>query len=119
MKRRPDVIGPTGRRIWSVSLVVSRSESRPPRACWQHLLAEGPDHLEVGSVSTDGFLYPNAELERRGLLARKGCPESYDVERLVRFLGELKSGRPEVVAPVYSHRTYDVVADQIQSIPLA
>ena len=75
----------------------------------QALLSRWPDHPEVSLVTTDGFLYPNAELERRGLMERKGFPESYDVANLVRFIGEIKSGEPEVAAPVYSHLTYDIV----------
>jgi type I pantothenate kinase len=82
----------------------------------QGLLAGPPHHLDVALVSTDGFLYPNAELEARGLTARKGSPESYDVAGLVRFLTELKSGRREVSAPVYSHLTYDVVAGAEQRL---
>jgi type I pantothenate kinase len=82
----------------------------------QALLAGPPHHLNVDLVSTDGFLYPNAELEARGLTSRKGCPESYDVARLVRFLTSLKSGAPEVSAPVYSHLTYDVIAGAQQRL---
>jgi type I pantothenate kinase len=78
------------------------------------LLARWPDHANVDLVTTDGFLYPNAVLTARGLMQRKGFPESYDVARLLRFLADVKSGRPEVAAPVYSHLTYDVVpGDQI------
>lgn len=75
----------------------------------QALLARWPDHPRVDLVTTDGFLYPNAELERRGLLARKGFPESYDVRRLLEFLRGVKSGVDEVRAPAYSHLTYDVL----------
>ncbi len=75
------------------------------------LLARWPDHPAVSLVTTDGFLLPNAELERRGLMERKGFPESYDVGALVRFVAAVKSGAPEVSAPVYDHLTYDVVAD--------
>ncbi len=78
----------------------------------QALLSRWPDHPEVALVTTDGFLLPNAELERRGLMDRKGFPESYDVKALVRFVAAVKSGEPEVVAPVYSHLTYDVVPDE-------
>ncbi len=78
----------------------------------QALLARWPDHPEVALVTTDGFLLPNAELERRGLMDRKGFPESYDVAALVRFVAAVKSGEPEVRAPVYSHLTYDVVPDE-------
>ncbi len=75
----------------------------------QALLSRWPDHPRVDLVTTDGFLFPNSELERRGLMSRKGFPESYDVRRIVRFLAELKAGQPEVRAPVYSHLTYDIV----------
>jgi len=78
----------------------------------QALLKRWPDHPEVALVTTDGFLYPNAELERRGLLDRKGFPESYDAAELVRFVGAVKSGVEEVRAPVYSHLRYDVLPDQ-------
>ena len=60
-------------------------------------------------VTTDGFLLPNAELAARGLMGRKGFPESYDRRALLRFLAERKSGAPEVAAPVYSHISYDIV----------
>jgi type I pantothenate kinase len=73
------------------------------------LLARWPDHPRVELITTDGFLHPNAELERRGLIARKGFPESYDTAALVRFVAAVKSGQPEVAAPVYSHLAYDVV----------
>ena len=74
----------------------------------QALLSRWPDHPRVDLVTTDGFLYPNVELERRDLLARKGFPESYDVRRLLQFLRDVKSGVDEVRAPTYSHLTYDV-----------
>ncbi len=77
----------------------------------QALLMRWPDHPRVDLVTTDGFLYPNAELEARGLMSRKGFPESYDVRRLLQFLAELKAGEPVVKAPVYSHLTYDIVPD--------
>jgi type I pantothenate kinase len=73
------------------------------------LLSRWPPHRRVDVVTTDGFLYPNATLEARGLVTKKGFPESYDQRRLVRFLADIKSGRPEVSAPVYSHQTYDIV----------
>jgi type I pantothenate kinase len=73
------------------------------------LLARWPDHPSVELVPTDGFLLPNAELERRGLLDRKGFPESYDTAGLVAFVAAIKSGAPAVEAPVYSHLAYDVV----------
>ncbi|WP_240759342.1 type I pantothenate kinase, partial [Phytoactinopolyspora endophytica] len=76
------------------------------------LLARWPDHPRVSLVTTDGFLLPNAELKRRGLLERKGFPESYDRRALLRFVASVKSGAPEVSAPVYSHLTYDIVPDE-------
>ncbi|MDT0346125.1 type I pantothenate kinase [Streptomyces litchfieldiae] len=75
----------------------------------RELLARWPEHPRVELVTTDGFLLPNAELDRRGLMTRKGFPESYDRRALTRFVAEVKAGRPEVSAPVYSHLTYDIV----------
>jgi type I pantothenate kinase len=82
----------------------------------QALLARWPDHPQVDLVTTDGFLFPNRVLEERGLMERKGFPESYDLRRLVRFLADVKSGRPEVTAPVYSHLTYDIVPGEEQVV---
>jgi type I pantothenate kinase len=82
----------------------------------QALLARWPDHPQVDLITTDGFLFPNRVLEERGLMERKGFPESYDLRRLVRFLADVKSGRPEVSAPVYSHLTYDIVPAEEQVV---
>ena len=78
----------------------------------QALLARWPSHPSVELVPTDGFLFPNAVLEERGLMTRKGFPESYDLTRLFNFLAEVKSGRERIEAPVYSHLVYDVLPDQ-------
>jgi type I pantothenate kinase len=78
----------------------------------QTLLSRWPDHPKVDLVTTDGFLYPNAVLEGRGIMNRKGFPESYDTRGLLRFLRDVKSGDPEVHAPVYSHVVYDIIDDQ-------
>ncbi len=75
----------------------------------RELLARWDDTPRVELVTTDGFLYPNAELERRGILTRKGFPESYDRRALLRFVSKVKSGAPEVRAPFYSHLSYDIV----------
>lgn len=80
------------------------------------LLARWPQHPRVELVTTDGFLFPNAELERRGLMARKGFPESYDRRALLRFVTEVKAGRSEVTAPVYSHLVYDIVAGERMTV---
>ena len=77
----------------------------------RELLAAWPEHPRVSLVTTDGFLLPNAELERRGLMQRKGFPESYDRRALLRFVMAVKSGTAEVAAPVYDHLSYDVVPD--------
>jgi type I pantothenate kinase len=94
---------------------VAAGKSTTARAL-QALLERGPGHPTVDLITTDGFLYPNAVLEARGLMQRKGFPESYDVRRLVRFMADVKSGSPEVVAPIYSHLTYDIVSDKVQTI---
>ena len=98
--RVPFVIGVAG------SVAVGKSTTS---RVLRELLARWPHHPQVELVTTDGFLLPNAELERRGILARKGFPESYDQRALLRFLAAVKSGAPEVVAPLYSHLEYDVV----------
>jgi len=77
----------------------------------RELLSRWSDTPRVELVTTDGFLYPNAELERRGLMTRKGFPESYDRRALLSFLTRIKSGAPEVRAPFYSHLHYDIVPD--------
>lgn len=82
----------------------------------QRLLAQWPDHPSVALITTDGFLYPNAELEHRGLLGRKGFPESYDTGALIDALRQLKSGVSLVTTPVYSHLQYDIVPGQQNTI---
>ncbi|GAA1515921.1 type I pantothenate kinase [Agromyces terreus] len=77
----------------------------------RELLARWEHTPRVELITTDGFLFPNAELERRGLMTRKGFPESYDRRALLRFVSEVKAGAPEVRAPFYSHLAYDIVPD--------
>jgi type I pantothenate kinase len=102
-QRVPFIIGIAG------SVAVGKSTSaRVLRA----LLARWTDHPTVDLVTTDGFLLPNAELDKRGLMGRKGFPESFDTGRLLNFLNDVKSGKKNVGAPVYSHFHYDVVAGQ-------
>jgi type I pantothenate kinase len=101
--RTPFVIGVAG------SVAVGKSTTA---RVLQQMLAHWPAHPSVALVTTDGFLLPNAELERRGLLGRKGFPESYDRKALLRFVIDIKSGRDTVLAPTYSHLTYDVTPDE-------
>jgi len=75
------------------------------------LLSRWPNTPRVELVTTDGFLFPNAVLEREKLMGKKGFPESYDGATLLRFISDVKAGRREVAAPVYSHLTYDIVPD--------
>ncbi|MCU1380002.1 MAG: pantothenate kinase [Acidimicrobiales bacterium] len=82
----------------------------------QALLCRWPDHPSVDLVTTDGFLHPNAVLEARGIMTRKGFPESYDTRRLVQFMADVKAGRDEVAAPVYSHERYDIVPGELQLV---
>ena len=82
----------------------------------QALLARWENHPRVDLVTTDGFLYPNAELNRRNLMHRKGFPESYDRRGLMRFVTTVKSGTDQACAPVYSHLLYDIVPGQKQMI---
>ncbi|MDT5092504.1 MAG: type pantothenate kinase [Mycobacterium sp.] len=82
----------------------------------QTLLARWEHHPLVDLVTTDGFLYPNAELHRRNLMHRKGFPESYDRRALMRFVTAVKSGAEAVCAPVYSHLLYDIVPGDKQVV---
>ena len=82
----------------------------------QASLARWDDHPRVDLVTTDGFLFPNRVLEERGLMKRKGFPESYDQRRLLRFLADIKAGVPVVSAPVYSHLHYDIVPGGVQEV---
>ena len=82
----------------------------------QALLARWPDHPRVALVTTDGFLHPNKVLQERGLMKRKGFPESYDRRRMVEFLADTKAGKGLVHAPVYSHRSYDILAGESQAV---
>lgn len=72
------------------------------------LLARWDDHPNVQLVTTDGFLYPKKTLDERGIMHRKGFPESYDIKRLVNFVSDVKAGKPNLQVPVYSHITYDI-----------
>jgi type I pantothenate kinase len=98
--RTPFVIGLAG------SVAVGKSTTA---RVLQQLLGHWPEHPTVALVTTDGFLHPTAELERRGLMSRKGFPDSYDRRALLRFVVDIKSGKDRVEAPVYSHLTYDRV----------
>lgn len=75
----------------------------------KELLARWPDHPRVDLLATDGFLHPNAVLEERGIMNRKGFPESFDLPKLLKFLDDVKAGRANVKAPVYSHFHYDIL----------
>lgn len=98
--KMPYVIGIAG------SVAVGKSTSA---RILQALLTRWPEHPRVELITTDGFLHPNAVLNERGIMNRKGFPESYDTKRLIQFLREVKAGSSDVAAPVYSHVVYDIV----------
>lgn len=103
-QRTPFVIGLAG------SVAVGKSTTARVLA---QLLAHWPEHPRVSLITTDGFLHPNKVLAERGLLLRKGFPESYDRRALLKFVIDIKSGKDEVEAPVYSHLVYDVTDEKI------
>ncbi len=105
--RVPYVIGLAG------SVAVGKSTTS---RILQALLARWPSHPKVDLITTDGFLLPRRVLEARGLMDRKGFPQSYDVRRLLRFMADVKSGAPDVLAPVYSHLAYDVVDGEFHHV---
>lgn len=82
----------------------------------QALLSRWPDHPRVDLVTTDGFLFPNRILEARGIMHRKGFPESYDRRRLLDFVSDLKAGVDEVGAPIYSHQAYDILEGESRTV---
>ncbi|MBS0245937.1 MAG: type I pantothenate kinase [Proteobacteria bacterium] len=102
-EKMPFIIGVAG------SVAVGKSTTA---RVLQALLARWPNSPKVDLVTTDGFLFPNAVLEREGLMEKKGFPESYDLATLLRFLSDVKAGKRPARAPIYSHLIYDVVPSQ-------
>ncbi len=105
--RTPFVIGVAG------SVAVGKSTTS---RILRELICHWPGTPNVDLVTTDGFLLPNDQLERRNMLHRKGFPDSYDRRALLRFVSAVKSGQAEVTAPVYSHLTYDIVPGELIAI---
>ena len=100
LQKIPFIIGVAG----SVSVGKSTSSR-----VLQALLSRWKENNKVALVTTDGFLYPNSVLEEKGLMSKKGFPESYDIQKLLRFVRDIKSGKSEVKAPKYSHLSYDII----------
>lgn len=105
--KMPYVVGIAG------SVAVGKSTSA---RILQALLTHWSEHPRVELVTTDGFLYPNSILEERGIMNRKGFPESYDTRLLLQFLRNVKAGNAEVSAPVYSHIVYDIIEGEHEVI---
>ncbi|MDI6427769.1 type I pantothenate kinase [Cronobacter dublinensis] len=106
-------LGTNGQRIpYIISIAGSVAVGKSTTArVLQALLSRWPEHRRVELITTDGFLHPNAVLKERDLMKKKGFPQSYDMHRLVKFVSDIKSGVPNVTAPVYSHLIYDVIPD--------
>jgi len=103
LQKIPFIIGVAG------SVSVGKSTSA---RVLQALLSRWKENNRVALVTTDGFLYPNAVLEEKNLMSKKGFPESYNIHRLLRFVIDIKSGKSEVKAPKYSHLIYDIIPDE-------
>lgn len=110
-----DVESPKVPYIISLTGSVSVGKSTSARIL-QALLSEWPEKRKVDLITTDGFLYPLKMLQERNLMKRKGFPESYDIHRLIEFVSDIKSGKRNVKAPVYSHLTYDIIPDQFNEV---
>ncbi|MBN6709747.1 type I pantothenate kinase [Haemophilus haemoglobinophilus] len=101
--------------IISIAGSVSVGKSTSARIL-QSLLANWPQARKVDLITTDGFLYPLEILQKKNLLQKKGFPVSYDTQRLIRFLADIKSGKRNIQAPIYSHLTYDIIPDQFDTV---
>jgi type I pantothenate kinase len=106
-KRSPFIIGIAGS--------VAAGKSTTARVL-QKVLSLLPNKPNVALVTTDGFLYPNRILEERGIMNRKGFPESYNTKRLINFLADVKAGKDELTVPIYSHLEYDIMENEVQEI---
>lgn len=107
LKKGPFIIGIAG------SVAVGKSTTA---RLLQKILSQLPSNPKVDLITTDGFLLPNAELEKRGIMSKKGFPESYDTRSLISFLNSVRSGVSSVRCPVYSHLTYDIVPNEHEII---
>ena len=103
LQKIPFIIGIAG------SVSVGKSTSA---RVLQALLSRWKENNQIALVTTDGFLYPNAILEEKNLMSKKGFPESYDIHQLLQFVSDIKSGKTEVIAPKYSHLSYDILKDE-------
>lgn len=110
-----DVKAPPVPYIISIAGSVSVGKSTSARIL-QALLSQYPNQRKVDLITTDGFLYPLEVLKEKDLLKRKGFPESYDIHRLVQFVSDIKSGKRNVQAPIYSHLTYDIIPNQFNTV---
>ncbi|MCT8659418.1 type I pantothenate kinase [Glaesserella parasuis] len=110
-----DLESPKVPYIISLTGSVSVGKSTSARIL-QALLSEWPEKRKVDLITTDGFLYPLKTLQERNLMKRKGFPESYDIHRLIEFVSDIKSGKRNVKAPVYSQLTYDIIPDQFNEV---
>lgn len=115
---RRTFLGSNGRKVpYVIGIAGSVAVGKSTTArVLETLISRWPGHPKVELIATDGFLHPNRILEERGLMNRKGFPESYDLKALIKFLYELKSGKDKIDIPQYSHLIYDIVPGKFQTV---